>query len=294
MDMTNTKLSRTTFSAQFAPIFWEPYLGSGERVVALIAVAPSLDSSHAIQAQCYSVLPEKRLSAMLGKSKGASARAILAQSAEYLTERLKAGLALPDAIPPFSGFSVGAVRRSSGRNIRQLLDAATRSVSAFGSVEEIFPEDVELARHATTTREFLSRVRKSEFGIRAKDRFNKRLKVSSSDENSPEVTIDYCHVNLIVQATSLPSNTNQLLDLRQEAESKFFEIHNLRKLTDNNSWIAKLFLNIEALEVAASDEARVIASKARSDIEYFAKHEDVDLICVESADAAITKLETLE
>ncbi len=294
MDITNSNLSKASLSIQFAPIFWEPYIGSGEKVVALIAVAPSLESSHAVRPQCYSVLPEKRLTAMLGKSKGASARAILGQCCEYLTERLRAGLELSEVVPPFSGFSVGATRRSRGRTIKQILDAATRSVSAFGSIEEIFPDDAELARHATTTREFLSKVRKSDFGVRAKDRFNKRLKVSLIDENAPEVTIDYCHANLIVQATSLPSNNNQLLDLRQEAESKFFEIQNLRKRTGSNSWVTKMFLNIEALEIAASDQSRELATKARSDIEYFAREEKVELVCVESADAAIAKLESLE
>jgi hypothetical protein len=294
VDITNAKVREPNTAIKFAPIFWEPYIGSGEKIVALLVVAPNLNSSSLVGPKCYCVLSEKRLVAMLGRSKGNSARAILAQSAEYLTTRLQAGLDLSEAVPPFYGFSVGAVRASSGYTSKQTLDAAVRSVSAFGDVEEIFPDDPEIARHSTTTREFLSKVRKSAFGVRARERFNKRMKVSLIDENSPEVIIDYCHEKLIVQATSLPLNNYQRTDLRKEADSKFFEIYNLRKHTEKNQWDTKLLLNTEALRTPVDAQSHEIALRAQSDIEYFAKTEGVELVCVESANAAIAKLESLD
>lgn len=292
MDLTHSQVALPKLAVNFVPILWEPYIGSGEKVVALLAIKSNETSSVLFPPKAYSILPEKRLVSMLGKSRGASAHAILFESAKYLSDRLQAGLNLLDALPPFAGFTIGCVRRSSGYSIQQILESATRSVSAFGSIEDIFPDEPEVARHATTTREFLARVRKSEFGTRVKERFNKKLRVSSIDENAPEVTIDYCYEKFIVQATSLPSNNYHDLDLRKEAESKLFEIVNLRTLAKND-WHPKLFLNVEAIELATNDASRQIASKARSVVEYFANAQDVDVVPVTSADDAIAKLSAL-
>lgn len=292
MDFTQSKLSKQDFSVNFVPIYWEPYIGSGEKIVALVATKARLDSAKTTPTKAYSVLPEKRLSAMMGRTRGASAHAILVEAADFLTARLQAGLELDDALPPFAGFSVGAVRRSSGWTLKQIIESAVRSVAAFGSVEDLFVEDSEIARHSTTTREFLKKIKRSEFGIQAKDRFDKKLKVSTVDQDAPEITIDYCHNSLLVQATSLPSSKYQESDLKQEVESKLYEIMSLQK-TAQHTWLPKLFVNIEALDSSGSSETVSIAKRAQDAINYFAKYQEVEVVSVHSIDEAIERLESL-
>lgn len=291
MDFTRSKLSKQDFSINFVPVYWEPYIGTGEKIVALVATKTELGSTKITPAKAYSVLPEKRLSAMMGRTRGASAHAILIEAADFLTTRLQAGLELNEALPPFSGFSVGAVRRSSGWTLKQVIESAVRSVAAFGSMEDLFIDELETARHTTTTREFLKRIQKSEFGIFAKDRFNKKLKVSTVDQDAPEITIDYCHHRFLVQATSLPSSKYQESDLRQEAESKLFEIMSLQRIA-TSTWLPKLFVNIEAIDTAVSDEAKAIAKRAQDAIFYFAKSHQVEVVAVQSIDEAIERLES--
>ena len=293
MDLTLSKLSKPDLLMNFVPIYWEPYPGTGERVVALVATKPAHNSSKTTTPKAYPVLPEKRLIAMLGKTRGISAHAIMSEAAISLTNRLEAGMELHEALPPFEGFSTGVVRRSSGWTLKQLLESAVRSVSAFGSTEELFPDEPEIAHHTATTREFLNKIQKSSFGVRMKERFNNKLKVSLIDSASPEITIDYCHNSLIVQATSLPSNTYQQLGLKQEGESKLLEMTNLRRHTQND-WQPKLLLNIEALDSSMSEESISLAKNALSSIAYFAKSENVEVIKINSADEAIETLEALD
>lgn len=292
MDFTQSKLAKQDLLIDFAPIYWEPYIGTGERIVALIATKSRLDSSKSSPTKAYSVLPEKRLIAMMGKTRGASAHSILNEAAEYLTSRLHAGINLEEAIPQFSGFTVGKVRRSSGWNLKQVIDSAVRSVAVFGSIEDLFAEDVEIARHAVTTKEFIKKIQKSDFGIITKERFNKKIKLPEIDNNAPEITIDYSYKNLIVQATSLPYSKHSEFDLKREFECKLFEITNLKQSTDAN-WNAKLFINIEVLEDSTLNKSKDIAKAAQDEIYYFAKNQSVEVIEVHSIDDAITKLEQL-
>jgi hypothetical protein len=289
MDFTKSKLVTPDLSLNFVPIYWEPYAGSGEKIVALIATKPRLESAKHASPKAYSVLSEKRLTAMMGKTRGASAHAILNESATYLTSRLEAGLDLNDALPPFAGFSVGVVRRSSGWNLKQVIESAVRSVAAFGNIDELFVDQSEISRHTTTTREFLKRLQKSEFGVVAKDRFNKKLRVSI---DAPEITIDYCYKDLLVQATSLPSSKYQESDLEHEVKSKLYDILSLQRLPET-IWKPKLFLNVEALENTISAESKAIAKKAHDAIAYDANSQNVEVITVHSTEEAADKLATL-
>ncbi len=290
MDLTRSQLNRPDIFIDFVPIYWVPYIGSGEKIVALIATKPHINSIKNSPPKAYVVLPEKRLLSMMGTSRGISATAILKQSEEFINQRLLEGLDLEDALPPFEGFNVGGVRKGAGWALKQILEAAVRSVSVFGSTEDFFQEEVEEERHTATTREFLKRIQKSSFGKDVKDRFNKRLQPPMA--NAPEITIDYCHEKLLVQATSLPTTKRQELDLKREAVSKLYEIIGMQKNTAAN-WLPKLFLNVEVLDSATTGEAKNIALKAQEVIRFYANEQKVGLVIVHSTDDAIEKLELL-
>lgn len=292
MDFTQSKLAKQDLLIDFVPIYWEPYIGTNEKIVALIATKSRLDSSKAAPTKAYSVLPEKRLVAMMGKTRGSSAHAILNEAAEYLTSRLHAGLDLEDAIPQFAGFTVGKIRRSTGWNLKQVIDSAVRSVSVFGSTEDLFVDDAEAARHTVTTKEFIKKIQKSDFGIIARERFNKKIRLPEIDNNAPEITIDYSYKQLIVQATSLPYSKHSEFDLRREFECKLFEITNLQKSTQAE-WNARLLINVEVLENSTLSKEKDIAKTAQDEIYYFAKNQSIEVIEVHSIDDAITKLQEL-
>jgi len=292
MDMTHSNLALPTIIVDFVPVFWEPFHGTGERVVALIAVKPNQESKFLARSVAYVTLSQKRLIAMLGQHRGSSAFGILQQSASLLTYRLDAGLNLEDAIPPFEGFSVGKIRRSSGWHMDQVLHAAVNSVSAFSSTEDIFADEPEDARHIATTRNFLTALRNRIVSEdkSLKDRFNRRLSLG----NVPDITIDYCHKDLLVQVTSLPASRQQELQLQREAESKLAELNVAVRRMDQNKSTPKLLVNAEVLDWQISDESRKLAGDLLNRFRYFAAQFDAELVTANSANQAAKLLRGFE
>ena len=136
--MSPPAAARPLVRAQFAPVFWEPLPGSGERVAAIILVAPDLESSALLAPAAHVVLNARRLRAMLGAQRGDSALGILNETARFMTERLAAGDDIRQCKPLFRHFTVGAVRQVRGFTPEQALDAAVQSVAAFGT--EVAPQ----------------------------------------------------------------------------------------------------------------------------------------------------------
>lgn len=292
MDMSHSDLARPHIVVDFVPIFWEPFTGTGERVVALIAVRPNEGAATTVRPIAYVALSQKRLIAMLGPHRGMSAYGILQQSASLLTYRLDAGLALEDALPPFDGFSVGKVRRSSGWTIDQVLHAAVSSVSAFASTEDMFADEPEDARHIATTRNFLAalRTRIATEDKSLKERFNRRLSLG----NVPDITIDYSHKDLLVQVTSLPTSRQQELQLQREAESKLAELNVAVRRMEQNQSCPKLLVNAEVLGWQISSDARKIADDLLKRFKYFADQFGVELITAGSAGEGAALLRSFE
>lgn len=292
MDMSHSGLSRPPIVVDFAPIFWEPFRGTGERVVALIAMKPNEASSSVAKTNVYVSLPYKRLTAMLGQSRGASAFGILQQAAALLANRLEAGLELHDATPPFEGFSVGLVRRSSGWSMKQVLHAAVNSVSAFGSSEEMIADEPDDSRHVVTTKNFINslKTRVIAFDKSRKDRFHRRMSLNGS----PDITIDYAYQALLVQITSLPASKQQEFLLHREAESKLAELSVAIRQFSPNRTIPKLFVNTEIFNKNTSSDELKMADESLKRARYFAEMFDTEVVTVESPAEAAEVLTSLE
>ena len=89
--------------AQFRPVFWEPIPGTGERVVALIALESDPRSEVSLTPGTHCVLSIERLRAMLGRERGSASYGLLSEAAAFLTHQQNAGLPLAELQPPFHG-----------------------------------------------------------------------------------------------------------------------------------------------------------------------------------------------
>lgn len=291
MDFTRATLKKPTIIIDYIPIYWEPLLSTGEKLIALIAIKPNDNTTQSIKPASYIVLPKKRLIAMLGHTKGTSAFGILQQAALFLNERLIAGLALEDSIPPFIGFSVGSIRRSSGWSIKQVLNAAVNSVSAFGTSEEMLIEEPEYADHVANTRTFINRIKK-ELIIHDesfKDRFHKKMILP----NKSEIIIDYSHHDLLVQIASLPTINTQTSNAQREAESKILQMNVAAKEMSaaNNKANAKLLINTESTLKQQTQDAELLANQFLDRIKYIAQQYDTEVITATSKEIAIEYIE---
>ena len=78
-----------------------------------------------------------------------------------MTQRQQAGLPIDEIQPLFRGFELGPVMVARAWSVEQLLDAAVRSVSVFGSAEEMIEEEEarQSPRHLVRTGEFLTQLR---------------------------------------------------------------------------------------------------------------------------------------
>lgn len=260
-------------------MFWEPVPGTGERIVALVAVEPDAESRSLVSAGTYSVLPLPRLRALLGAQRGNAAHGVLRRAAEFMTLRQQAGLPLDELEAPFHGFTIGPKLRSRGYGIDQLLDAAVRSVSAFGSPDALVDEDEtpEKPRHTIKTQEFLQAVRRQVAGDdpERRARFERSLQPRV---DLPELTVDYAWRQWLLQITSLPGTKRQAVNTLRESQSKLYEIDMIRRHMQGNTVKPVLLINTDALNGAASDEATQEASAMLDRLQRLAKAEALDVI----------------
>jgi hypothetical protein len=289
MDMTRSNLSRPPLIVNYVPIFWEPLPGTGEKIIALIAVTPNEATQLLTQPKTYITLPLKRLTNLLGHTKGTSAFGILQQAALFLSERLEAGLQLEDAIPPFVGFSVGKIKRSSGWSITQVLHAAVSSVSALGTAEEMIVEEFEDSPHIANTRTFLNNIK---HGISSIDksfetRFNKRLQLP----DLPEITIDYSHNNLLVQVASLPISAKHAPHAIREAESKLFLMDLAVAEMSTVKTYPKLLINAESTLHHKTEADSSLANEFLKRFRIFAQKKNTEIFTANSTESAIHFLE---
>ncbi len=267
------------FTARYCAVMWEPVAGTGERVVALVSVQPHENTVQSVAPGTYSILSPHRLRQLLGRQRGTSATGILARCADYMTQRQLAGQPLDELRPLFHGFTMGPLFVARAYSIDQLLDAAVRSVSAFGSAEEMIEEEEHRAspRHMVRTAEFLVQLRRI-FTAESKDlstRFDVPL---GGPKGAPEVTIDYADGPLAVQVTSLPSTAKQAEHCEQEAQSKMFELDVARSQMGGNPFKPTLLFNADAMAHEASAETRSRAESTRSRLVEFAKFKDIAVL----------------
>lgn len=265
--------------ARFSPVFWEPVAGTGERIVALIALEPDERSTSVLSAGTHCVLSAERLRALLGKQRGQAALGVLQQTAEYMTLRQQAGLPVTELDTPFHGFTLGPSLHARGYSVEQLLDAAVRSVSAFGSADELIDDEepTEKPRHTVKTSEFITVVKRYVAGDNPelKARFEKALRPTP---DLPELTVDYAYQRWLLQVTSLPSTRRQSMNTLRESQSKLYEIDMIRRHMAGNEVRPVLLVNTDVLLGGAGSAALDEASSMLERLNKLAKAEGLELV----------------
>ncbi|MFA9275060.1 MAG: hypothetical protein ACEQSE_09330 [Candidatus Aquirickettsiella gammari] len=289
MDISSLKLRKPQFSAKICPIFWEPISGTSERITALIGLLPHADSATYFPPAAHCILPLQRLKSMMGNTRGGSAFGILMESAQFITQQLSCGAELEDISAPFSGFTVGASRIVRGYSEQQLLDAAIRMVSTFGSHEEILDEGGDIRAISANTRDFIKKVKTQYAGDVAnrKERFH----LKTFADGLAKVTIDFQYEKWLVQFASLPATTYQQPYSLREAESKLFEILTA-KTTINAPVSPLLIINSKALSHSEKD-SRILAKSALDHFKGLASTHNIEVFSASNEGLAVQKLEEI-
>jgi len=209
-----------------------------------------------------------------------------------MTQRQQAGLPLEELRPLFHGFDVGPVMVARAWSIDQLLDAAVRSVSAFGSADEMIEEEEtrQSPRHTIRTREFLTQLRRIFVGhdkMHA-SRFDVPLR---GPAEVPDVVIDYAYGPLAVQVTSLPSTARQAENAEREAQAKLFQLDVARKQMGENAFNPTILFNTDVLNEAPGCDARKYAEWTRQRLLGFAKYEGINVLEAETPSIAARLLD---
>jgi hypothetical protein len=265
--------------ARYSPVFWEPIAGTGERIVALVSLEPHESSTVSVSAGTYCVLPPERLRAMLGRQRGNAAHGVLREVADFMTQRQAAGLPVAELEAPFHGFQVGPAFVARGYAVEQLLDAAVRTVCAFGTSDDLVEEEEsrETPRNTVRTAEFIRSLKRIASGD-DKDisaRFEQTLRVSSS---LPDISVDYAYKRWMVQVTSLPATQKQATHALREAQSKLYEIDLLRKTMDGNAIQPVLLINVDILTSSLSEEGKEHAGKMLDRLQQLGEADQLDLM----------------
>lgn len=279
------------FTARYRPLLWEPIQGTSERIVALIAVQAHENTAQAIAPATYPVISEQRLRQLLGRQRGTSAAGILRECANFMTQRQQAGLPIEEVRPLFKGFDIGPVMVARAWSVDQLLDAAVRSVSAFGSADEMIEEEEarQSPRHTIRTREFLTQLRRIFVGHDKAyaTRFDVPLKIP----DVPDVVIDYADGPLAVQVTSLPVTPRQAENAEREAQAKLFQLDVARKQMAANAFRPTILFNTDALAEASGAEAKRLAERTRERLHAFAKYEGIAVLEAQNPSVAASLLD---
>jgi len=227
---------------------------------------------------------------MLGRQRGNATHGVLKEVAEYLTHRQQAGVPLEQLQAQFHGFKLGPTAIARGYSREQLIDAAVRTISAFGKADDLFEEEEarEAPRHTIRTAEFLKTLKREVAGDdpAIKARFEKVLKPS---HDLPELTVDYAFRHWMLQITSLPATPKQAAHALRESQSKLYEIDMIRKNMEGNVIAPVLLVNEDVLYNLPSSSAEDEARKMLDRLERLAKSNGLEMLrsasAFEAADA---------
>lgn len=225
---------------------------------------------------------------MFGRQRAAAAVGVLREAADFMSARQRAGLPLNEILPPFRGLEVGPTFVAKGHSIEQVLDAAVRNITAFGTAEEMLVGDVamhETARHTISTNAFLGRLRRvlAQENEMVRERFDRILKLPG---DLPEVVVDYAFNRWVVQVASLPTTARQTVNAQREAQSKLYELELVRRAMGGNDVAPVLLVNEDALVEPLSSESEDHAKAMQERLVQLAKSFDTKLLGAKTAEGA--------
>ena len=263
-------------------------------MVALVCLEPHESSSQVVSAGTYPILPAERLRAMLGRQRGNASYNVLKEVAAYMSERQTAGMPITELDAPFKGFVIGPTAVARGYNLEQLLNAAVRTVSAFGSADDLVEEEEtqETPRNTVRTAEFLKALKRCVAGD-DKDiaaRFEKKLSVPSQHL---DVTVDYAYRQWMLQVTSLPATPRQAMHAQREAQSKLYEIDKLRRGMDGNEILPILLVNEDVLTSSLNEASKAQATLMLERMQQLSKADGLQLLTAANAHEAATLVAAL-
>ena len=193
---------------------------------------------------------------LLGRQRGAASTGLLKEVADFLSMNQSAGLPVADLKAPFHGFHMAPTMVCRGYDLDQMLNAAVRSVSAFGHADAMIEDEasVETPRSTLKTAEFIKTLKRYVAGDDPdiKVRFDRKFKPS---KQLPDLTVDYAFNKWVVQVTSLPATEKQAYHALRESQSKLFEIDVLRDEMDGNAIAPVLLVNEDVLLYSPSPVA---------------------------------------
>lgn len=258
-------------------------------MVALVCLEPHESSSQVVTSGTYAILPPERLRAMLGRQRGNASYNVLREVAGYMSERQMAGMPISDLDAPFKGFVIGPPAMARGYNVEQLLNAAVRTVSAFGSADDLVEEEetLETPRNTVRTAEFLRTLKRCVAG-EDKDiaaRFEKKLSVPAQHL---DVTVDYAYKQWMLQVTSLPATHRQAMHAQREAQSKLYEIDKLRRGMDGNDIEPILLVNEDVLSSSLNEAAKAQATLMLERMRQLSQADGLQLLTAANAYEAAT------
>jgi hypothetical protein len=222
---------------------------------------------------------------MLGRDRASAAYGILTTAARHMTAMQAGGQAVDSLKPPFQGFTVGPPMISRGFAVEQILDAAVRSVSVFGSADELISgEEERVARHSVTTSVFLKNLKRMviQSDQSFKERFERRLEI----RNGPEVVIDYSFKKWFVQFASLPMAAKQESKAQTEAQSKLFELNVVRTVLNGNQMAPVLLVNDAALSEASSAADVTVAERLNDRLSVMARQTKIKVLRAKTPEQA--------
>ena len=197
---------------------------------------------------------------------------------------MRAGLSIEDLTPLFHGFRIGQARTARGYSADQLLDVAVRTVSIFGSADEIVDMEVVPPRHTHVTREFLDRLKR--IVVQSNPKMQECFDRTVSAGDGTSVTIDYARGRTLVQAVSLPISSRTASNSEREVKGKLFELQFVRSSMDGNVPRMVLLMNTSILDEEITNEQRELAMIAMHRGESFAKYSNAEVVRVSSSDKA--------
>jgi hypothetical protein len=273
------------------PVIWELNRASGERLVAILAIRYDAPDPRAIST--HVAFEPNQLRAMIGHKRATSALGILEHVSMFMRTQLDEGIDIEDLQTPFDGFFVGKPTRVRGYSERQVVDAAIRTLSAFGTRGSFNDAAESGRRNSTATSHFLRSLRSAfvRHDNDLKARFNRRIRWP----DAPEMTIDYAHEHHLVQVTSLPQSPSHLLTLQKEAESKILELDVAASLLRQDSANASPYLLVNAAPISRpiNDESQKIAVELLDRLTFIGSQKAMSVITVTSPDEGAALLDNL-
>lgn len=279
------------FSARAVPIIWELNRASGERLVAIIAIRYDSPDPRAIST--HIAFEPNQLRAMIGHKRATSALGILEHVSMFMRAQLDEGIDTENLQTPFDGFFIGKPARVRGYSEKQVVDAAIRTLSAFGTRGSFNDAAESSRRNSTATSHFLRSLRsafvRNDTDLKA--RFNRRVRWP----DAPEMTIDYAHEHHLVQVTSLPQSPAHLITLQKEAESKMLELDVAASLLRQDHANAQpyLLINVAPISQPMTVESKKIATELLDRLRFISSQKDMSVITANSPEEGASLLEDL-